>query len=91
MEDNTTNAWILSLQNYTSPARESPEYNLTNYTLNDGNGFNFTTMATIAYHDGEITEETREKILFYNNVEFRIWQIISPTLLGKLLLLIAIQ
>ena len=59
------------------------EYVFLNHTIPVVNDRNFSIQETNVYRNENILEEMKSKIAYYNDVEFRIWQIMAPMLLGK--------
>ena len=59
---------------------------LTDYNIehNSSIASSVHDVSTNVYKNEKILEETQRKINYYYNLEFRIWQIASPILLGKL-------
>ena len=61
-----------------------PSKNLfPNHTISVDNDRNFSALETTVLKNENILEEMKRKIIYYNNLEFRIWQIVAPMLLGK--------
>ena len=64
----------------------SSDVQLTDYNIehNSSIASSVHDVSTNVYKNEKILEETQRKIDYYYNLEFRIWQIASPILLGKL-------
>ena len=64
----------------------SSDVQLTDYNVehNSSIASSVHDVSTNVYKNEKILEETQRKINYYYNLEFRIWQIASPILLGKL-------
>ena len=64
----------------------SSDVQLTDYNVEHNSSIDLRVydVSTTVYKTQKILEEMQRKIDYYYNLEFRIWQIASPILLGKL-------
>ena len=64
----------------------SSDVQLTDYNMEHNSSIvpSVHDVSTNVYKNEKILEETQRKINYYYYLEFRIWQIASPILLGKL-------
>ena len=78
MEDNSS--IVLSVHDVSTNIPS--EYLFLN-TISVDSDRNFSTLETTLLKNEKLLEEMRKEIVYYNNLEFRIWQIVIPMLLGK--------